>query len=107
MPSREAVSRSAISTEPGFTQNIYVHSSSGQQVPLSAFTRFEPGAAALALKPSGPVSCRHAFVQLAPDAALGDAVNAINRARQELNMPPSIQATFQGTAAAFLKSIGK
>src|SRR5206468_276004 len=42
---------------------------------------------------------------LAPNGALGDAVNAINRAKQELNMPPSIQATFQGTAAAFLKSL--
>jgi multidrug efflux pump len=42
---------------------------------------------------------------LAPGAALGDAVNAINKAKEELNMPPSIQATFQGTAAAFLNSL--
>ena len=34
-----------------------------------------------------------------------DAVNAVNRAKQELNMPPSLQATFQGTAAAFLRSV--
>jgi multidrug efflux pump len=42
---------------------------------------------------------------LAPGAALGDAVNAINTAKAELNMPASIQATFQGTAAAFLNSL--
>src|SRR5208282_4380450 len=42
---------------------------------------------------------------LAPGAALGDAVDAINKAKQDLNMPASIQATFQGTAAAFLNSL--
>jgi multidrug efflux pump len=42
---------------------------------------------------------------LAPGAALGDAVDAINKAKSELNMPISVQATFQGTAAAFLKSL--
>jgi multidrug efflux pump len=42
---------------------------------------------------------------LAPGASLGDAVNAVERARQELGLPPSIQAAFQGTAAAFLRSL--
>ena len=43
---------------------------------------------------------------LAPGASLGDAVNAINSTKSDLGMPPSIQATFQGTAAAFLRSLG-
>src|SRR5947199_7810682 len=100
-----------LEVDPQFQQNpdslksIYVHSSSGQQVPLSAFTRFEPGAAALALNHQGQFPVVTLSFNLAPNAALGDAVNAINRARQELNMPPSMQATFQGTAAAFLKSL--
>src|SRR3989454_5361554 len=100
-----------LEVDPQFQQNpdslksIYVRSSSGQQVPLSAFTRFEPGAAALALNHQGQFPVVTLSFNLAPNAALGDAVNAINRARQELNMPPSIQATFQGTAAAFLKSL--
>jgi multidrug efflux pump len=42
---------------------------------------------------------------LAPGASLGAAVNAVERARQELGLPPSIHATFQGTAAAFLRSL--
>ena len=75
------------------------------QVPLSAFTRFEPASAALALNHQGQFPVVTLSFNLAPDAALGDAVNAINRVKQELNMPPSIQATFQGTAAAFLKSL--
>ena len=90
---------------PDSLKNIYVHSSSGQQVPLSAFTRFEPGAAALALNHQGQFPVVTLSFNLAPNAALGEAVTAIDRARQELNMPPSVQATFQGTAAAFLKSL--
>ena len=42
---------------------------------------------------------------LAPNAALGDAVNAINKIKRDLNMPPSIQGLFQGTAAAFQNSL--
>src|SRR2546422_457845 len=100
-----------LEVDPQFQQNpdslksIYVRSSSGQQVPLSAFTRFEPGAAALALNHQGQFPVVTLSFNLAPNAALGDAVNAINRVKQDLNMPPSIQATFQGTAAAFLNSL--
>jgi multidrug efflux pump len=103
--------RVVLEVDPQFQQNpeslksIYVRSASGQQVPLSAFTRFEPGASALALNHQGQFPVVTLSFNLAPNAALGEAVNAINRARQELNMPPSIQATFQGTAAAFLKSL--
>jgi len=75
------------------------------QVPLSAFTRFEPGATALALNHQGQFPVVTISFNLASGAALGDAVNAINEARRELNMPQSIQATFQGTAAAFLNSL--
>src|SRR5215475_8424752 len=42
---------------------------------------------------------------LAPDASLGHAVDAINAAKRDLNMPPSIQGKFQGTAAAFQNSL--
>ncbi len=91
--------------DPDSLKNIYVKSSNGTQVPLSAFTRFEPDAAALALNHQGQFPVVTLSFNLAPDAALGDAVNAINRVKQELNMPPSVQGTFQGTAAAFLNSL--
>src|SRR3989440_11832321 len=91
--------------DPDSLKYIYVKSSNGTQVPLSAFTRFEPGTAALALNHQGQFPVVTLSFNLAPNAALGDAVNAINLAKQELSMPPSIQATFQGTAAAFLSSL--
>jgi len=91
--------------DPDSLKNIYVKSSNGTQVPLSAFTRFEPGDSALALNHQGQFPVVTLSFNLAPGAALGDAVNAVNRAKQELNMPPSLQATFQGTAAAFQRSV--
>jgi multidrug efflux pump len=87
------------------TQQQAITSAATPQVPLSAFTRFEPGATALAINHQGQFPVVTISFNLAPGAALGDAVNAINKAKQELNMPPSIQATFQGTAAAFLNSL--
>jgi multidrug efflux pump len=42
---------------------------------------------------------------LAPKAALGDAVDAVNKVKDELQMPASIQAGFQGTAQAFQASL--
>src|SRR5438067_913403 len=91
--------------DPDSLKNIYVKSSNGTQVPLSAFTRFDPAGTALALNHQGQFPVVTVSFNLAPGAALGDAVNAINSAQQELNMPPSIQGTFQGTAAAFLRSL--
>jgi multidrug efflux pump len=90
---------------PDALKNIYVHSSNGQQVPLSAFTRVEPGGAALSINHQGQFPSVTISFNLAPGASLGDATRVIEQARQGLRMPPSIQATFQGTAAAFLRSL--
>jgi multidrug efflux pump len=97
--------------DPQFQQNpdslkdIYVHSSSGQQVPLSSFTRMEPGSTPLTINHQGQFPVVTLSFNLAPKAALGDAVNAINKVKQDLNMPASIQGLFQGTAAAFQNSL--
>jgi multidrug efflux pump len=90
---------------PDALKNIYVHSSNGQQVPLSAFTRVEPGGAALAINHQGQFPAVTISFNLAPGASLGDATKVIELARADIRMPPSIQATFQGTAAAFLRSL--
>jgi multidrug efflux pump len=90
---------------PDDLKNIYVHSSTGQQVPLSAFTHFEPGFTSLVVNHQGQFPVVTLSFNLAPGASLGDAVNAINKAKEEIGVPASIQATFQGTAAAFLNSL--
>ena len=91
---------------PDSLKNIYVHSSNGTQVPLSAFTSVTTSPAALALNHQGQFPVVTLSFNLAPGTSLGDAVNAINGTKSDLGMPPSIQATFQGTAAAFLRSLG-
>jgi multidrug efflux pump len=101
--SPQASSGSTVNISAAAQSNI--SSAPSPQVPLSAFTRFEPGATALAINHQGQFPVVTISFNLAPGAALGDAVNGINNAKQELNMPPSVQATFQGTAAAFLNSL--
>jgi multidrug efflux pump len=91
--------------DPDALKNIYVHSSSGQQVPLSAFTRVDPGTTPLTLNHQGQFPVVTISFNLAPRAALGEAVDAINKVKADLNMPPSIQGLFQGTAAAFQNSL--
>jgi len=90
---------------PDSLKNIYVHSSNGSQIPLSAFTTVTTAPSALALNHQGQFPVVTLSFNLAPDTSLGDAVNAINKVKQEIGMPASVQATFQGTAAAFLKSL--
>ena len=90
---------------PDSLKNIYVHSSNGPQVPLSAFTRVETDSAALTLNHQGQFPVVTFSFNLAPDASLGHAVDAINATKRDLNMPPSIQGRFQGTAAAFQNSL--
>ncbi len=90
---------------PDSLKNIYVRSSNGPQVPLSAFTRVETDSAALTLNHQGQFPVVTFSFNLAPDASLGHAVDAINATKRDLNMPPSIQGKFQGTAAAFQNSL--
>jgi multidrug efflux pump len=90
---------------PRDLQHIYVHSSTGSMVPLAQFTHFEKTVAQLAVNHQGQFASVTVSFNLAPEASLGTAVSDINAAQKKLNMPPSITAGFQGTAAAFEASL--
>jgi multidrug efflux pump len=90
---------------PDALKNIYVKSSTGEQVPLSAFTHYEQQTTALAVNHQGQFPVVTLSFNLAPNASLGGAVNAIHKAEQEINLPVSVQASFQGTAQAFQASL--
>ena len=79
--------------------------SNSAAIPLGSFTHFEQGTTALAINHQGQFPEVTLSFNLAPGAALGDAVKAIEQAKQEIGMPPSIQAGFQGTAQAFQASL--
>jgi len=90
---------------PDSLKNIYVESSSGTQVPLSAFTHLERSNAALAINHQGQFPVVTLSFNLAPGVSLGEATKAIERAEQAIGLPASIHTSFQGTAAAFRNSL--
>ena len=90
---------------PGDLSHLYVQSASGGAIPLSAFTRLESINAPLTVNHQGQFPVVNVSFNLAPGASLGDGVAAVNKAKQELGMPASIQAGFQGTAQAFQASL--
>jgi multidrug efflux pump len=77
----------------------------GTQVPLSAFTRVEMRNAPLAINHLGQFPVVNLSFNLAPGVSLGEATKAIEQAEQEINLPRSINTSFQGTAAAFHNSL--
>ena len=90
---------------PDSLKSLYVKSTTGQLVPLSSFTHLESATTALTLNHQGQFPETTLSFNLAPGASLGDAVKAINDAKQAIAMPASIQASFQGTAAVFQNSV--
>jgi multidrug efflux pump len=77
----------------------------GGAVPLGTFTHFQSRTAPLSVNHQGQFPVVTISFNLAPGASLGEATEAIDRIRTELNMPLSIQAAFQGTAASFQSSL--
>jgi multidrug efflux pump len=77
----------------------------GGQVPLAAFTHIEEMNAPITVNHQGQFPVVTLSFNLAPGASLGTAVDAVNKVKAESDMPASIQADFQGTAASFLASL--
>jgi len=86
---------------PESLQNIYLRSTAGTAVPLAAFTHFEPSNTPLAVNHQGQVPSVTISFNLAPGISLGQATEAIQNAQRTMGLPSTIQASFQGTAAAF------
>jgi multidrug efflux pump len=74
-------------------------------VPLSAIAHFENTTEPLAITHQGQFPAITVSFNLGPNAALGNAITAINKVQKDMHMPPSLQAGFQGTAASFTNSL--
>ncbi len=92
-------------TDPSTLNNLYVKSGNGTQVPLSMVAHWEQSSSQLAIGHQGQFPSTVVSFNLAPGRSLGDAVEAVNRIEKNINMPASINASFQGTAAAFQTSL--
>jgi hydrophobe/amphiphile efflux-1 (HAE1) family protein len=90
---------------PGGLKDVYVASSGGGMVPLSAFTHFRSETAPLAVNHSGVFPSVTISFNLAPGVALGDAEALIEAAGRQAGMPTTITDSFSGTAQAFKDSL--
>jgi multidrug efflux pump len=90
---------------PDSLDGIYVQSTSGAAVPLRAIAKAVPTTTALSVNHHGQFPAITLSFNLAPNAALGPAVEAIKEAERDIRLPPSVHADFQGTAQAFTSSL--
>ena len=87
------------------TVNAVSSTAASNAVPLSAFTHIEKVTEPLSINHQGQFPAVTVSFNLAPSAALGGAITAIEKVQKDLNMPASVQYGFQGTAASFQGSL--
>jgi multidrug efflux pump len=92
-------------TSPDMLDKIYVKSSSGQPVPLSAFATMRESNTPLAILHQGQFPAATISFNLQPGSSLSHAIPAIEKAGQEIGLPDTIAATFSGAAAEFRSSL--
>jgi multidrug efflux pump len=90
---------------PDALNDIYVASAGGAQVPLSSIARVSVGTAPLVINHLGQFPAATISFNLAPNASLGHAVDAIQQVEREIGLPASVQTAFQGAAASFRDSL--
>ena len=86
-------------------QAAFTSSTTSNAVPLGAFSHFELKTEPLSINHQGQFPAITVSFNLAPNAALGGAISAITKVQQDMHMPASLQADFQGTAASFRNSL--
>jgi multidrug efflux pump len=91
--------------DPSSLSSLYVASSTGTQVPLSTFVKVQRTNTPLSIEHLGQFPASTISFNLAPGASLGDAVKVINQVEDQLHMPETVNASFQGTAKAFEASL--
>ena len=90
---------------PDALKNIYLNTTDGTVVPLSAVTKFVPSVGPLQVNHQGQQPAVTISFNLAPGMSLGDAVVAIQNLEQQERLPASITTGFQGTAQVFQDSL--
>jgi multidrug efflux pump len=100
-----------LEVEPKFWQSplglndVYIRTSQGKVVPLSAVAHYEPTTAPLAVNHQGQYPSVTISFNLAPGVALSDASRAIIEMEQKIGMPNTIRGMFSGTLQAFQSSL--
>jgi multidrug efflux pump len=95
----------SLQRSPSSLSEIYIPSSSGGQVPLTAIARIEERQVPLLINHMGQFPANTISFDVPRTSSLGAAVTAIRRVEKEVGMPPSIVTSFQGAASAFEASL--
>jgi hydrophobe/amphiphile efflux-1 (HAE1) family protein len=90
---------------PEALNDIYVNSSTGQQVPLTTLVKSVVKVAPLVVNHQSQFQSVTISFNLAPGAAIGQAVAAIQQVEKEIGKPASLATSFQGNAQAFQSSL--
>jgi multidrug efflux pump len=89
---------------PDTLKDIYVRSTAGDMVPLSAFSKYEPTTTTLSVNHQGQFAAMTISFNLPPGVVLSDATQALDDAVARSGMPSTIHGSFQGTAKVFQAS---
>ena len=100
-----SASTSTATSSKGATSAGATSSATSNAVPLSAFSHFEKTTESLSITHQGQFPAITVSFNLAPNAALGNAITAVDKVQKDMHMPASLQAGFQGTAASFTNSL--
>ena len=95
----------AFKVGPQALTSMYVPSSNGTQIPLSSVARVVEKPASLSINHVGQFPAATISFNTAPGVSLGEAVKAIKAEEASLQMPASIETSFQGAALAFQASL--
>ncbi|MGH7867447.1 MAG: efflux RND transporter permease subunit, partial [Candidatus Dormibacteraceae bacterium] len=90
--------------DPSMLSDLYIHSTSGQLVPLSAVSRFTTNVGPLTVNHTGQLPSVTISFNLAPGVALGQGVEEVQKLASSM-LPMSITTSFQGSAQAFQESL--
>ncbi|HEY1934495.1 MAG TPA: efflux RND transporter permease subunit [Acetobacteraceae bacterium] len=91
--------------DPTALSRIYVSGPTGAQIPLSAFVHYTDTLQPLSVSHQGQFPAITLSFNLAPGKSLGQAVDAVNKLADRLNIPATLSGSFQGTAQAFQASL--
>ena len=90
---------------PEALDKLYVKSSTGQVVPLSAIASLKRQTAPLTIVHQGQFPAVTLSFNLRPGASLGSAVETIQQTEKEIGLPETVVTTFSGSAAEFRSSL--
>ncbi|HTU44515.1 MAG TPA: efflux RND transporter permease subunit [Bryobacteraceae bacterium] len=90
---------------PAALKDLYIRSSQGKMIPLSAVAELKQTVAPLSVNHIGQLPAVNFQFDVAPGVALSQATHLIDEAARQIGMPDTVSFSYQGTAAAFQSSL--